>query len=204
MEQLKLKFNKQLRENYKGTILVSTEGINGSLSCSSDKVKQLKEILSSNIRDSINIKKQESSNHTFMRLKIKIKKEIVTLGQSNLEIGKNRGEYILPKNWDIFLTQKNTLVIDTRNDYESEIGTFKKSIKTNTKSFRDFPKWVKSNEKELKNKKIAMFCTGGIRCEKASSFLKKKGYKNVYQLKGGIINYLRITKNIKKLWFYFE
>ena len=101
---------------------------------------------------------------------------------------------------DKIVNDEKFVIIDTRNDYESEIGSFKNSIKTNTKNFTEFPKWFKRNKKILDDKKIAMFCTGGIRCEKASNFLLNKGIKNVYQLEGGIINYLSKTKNRNKNW----
>ena len=100
--------------------------------------------------------------------------------------------------WDRLITDKNTLLIDTRNSYESKIGTFKGSILVNSSNFTEFPKWVKKNEKKIKNRKIAMFCTGGVRCEKASSFLKKNGFKDVFQLDGGIISYFQQTKNKKQ------
>jgi len=122
------------------------------------------------------------------------------MGQKNISPNKNSGLRVGPDEWDKLITDKNTVLIDTRNNYESKIGTFKGSILVNSSNFTEFPKWVKKNEKKIKNRKVAMFCTGGVRCEKASSFLRKNGYKNIFQLEGGIISYFQKTKNKNKKW----
>ena len=116
-------------------------------------------------------------------IKNKRKKEIVTLGEKNIDPENISGEYLDAESWDKFIVEKDSVIIDTRNIYESEIGTFKSSLKTQTKSFRDFPKWIERNKKKLENKKIGMFCTGGIRCEKAGNFLIKKDIKIFFNLR---------------------
>ena len=180
----------------KGTILLSDEGINGSISASKkvldDIIKHIKLLLK--IRK-LEIKKNDVEFLPFNKIKVRLKKEIVSLGKDNVII-KNTGKRISPCKWDKILNDKNIALIDTRNQFEIEIGSFKNSINPETKSFREFPE--KFNKLKIsKSSKIAMFCTGGIRCEKASSYLKKIGYKNVYQLDGGILNYLDYKKKFK-------
>lgn len=185
--------NKKIR----GTILISGEGINGSLSGISNElegaIKKIKIIL--NIR-LLELKINENTFIPFKRLKIRIKKEIVTLGQGNLEIKKNRGIPVKPSQWDKIVNSNKFKIVDTRNKFEIDIGSFKNSINPNTDSFREFPEKFKKLKID-KDTKLAMFCTGGIRCEKASSFLKKQGYKNVYQLDGGILSYLNYKNKSK-------
>ena len=180
----------------KGTILLSDEGINGSISASKkvldDIIKHIKLLLK--IRK-LEKKKNDVEFLPFNKIKVRLKKEIVSLGKDNVII-KNTGKRISPCKWDKILNDKNIALIDTRNQFEIEIGSFKNSINPETKSFREFPE--KFNKLKIsKSSKIAMFCTGGIRCEKASSYLKKIGYKNVYQLDGGILNYLDYKKKFK-------
>ena len=185
--------NKKIR----GTILISSEGINGSLSGKSielvEAVKKIKIVL--NIR-LLELKISKNTFIPFKKLKIRHKKEIVTLGQGNLEIKKNRGLPVKPGQWDKIVMSNEFKIIDTRNKFEIDIGSFKNSINPNTDSFREFPKKFKKLKID-KDAKLAMFCTGGIRCEKASSFLKKLGYKNVYQLDGGILSYLNYKNKSK-------
>ena len=186
----------------RGTILLADEGLNASIS--SDK-KSLDELILF-IKKVINIRKLEikindSENIPFNRMKVRLKKEIVTLGKGDFNFEKLHGEKIHPKNWDNVIKNKNIILIDVRNKFEIKIGKFKKAINPNTESFRDFPNFV-DKLKVKKNTKIAMYCTGGIRCEKANAFLKTKGYKNILQLKGGIIEYLKYNSDNKKssLW----
>ena len=182
-----------------GTILIAEEGINGTISGTKlelDKfIKYLKKILK--IRKLV-IKVSKNQFIPFYRLKILFKKEIVTIGVKNINPEKYSGNYISPKNWDKIINNNKYLIIDTRNDYEIGIGTFKNSINPKTSSFREFPKYI-NDQKIKKDQPIAMFFTGGIRCEKASSYLLKNGFKNVCQLDGGIINYLEFKKNKKIL-----
>ncbi len=178
-----------------GLLIIAKEGINGTI-CGEeiiiDNVINLIKKYTNN--DDLNIKVSYSNKKIFKKLKIKIKKEIVTMGLHEIDPAKDKGIYIDSYNWNKLIQDENTIVIDTRNHYEVSIGSFKKSINPNTKNFKEFPKWVEDNLKNHLNNKnsknIAMFCTGGIRCEKATSLLKKKGYKNIYHLKGGILKYL--------------
>jgi len=152
----------------------------------------------------LNIKVSFSHEKVFKKLKIKIKKEIVTMGVPEIYPSQDNGTYIDSENWNKLIKNKNTIVIDTRNHYEVSIGTFQNSINPNTRNFSEFPKWVDDHlDYHLENKdstNIAMFCTGGIRCEKATSFLRKKGYKNIYHLKGGILQYLDDVTKEKNLF----
>jgi len=153
----------------------------------------------------LNIKVNFSKKKVFKKLKIKIKKEIVTMGSPEINPSENNGTYIDSAGWNKLIKNQNTIVIDTRNHYEVSIGTFKNSINPNTRNFSEFPKWVDdhldSHLDSNESTNIAMFCTGGIRCEKATSLLKKKGYKNIYHLQGGILQYL---DNIPKEENLFE
>jgi len=152
----------------------------------------------------LNMKINFSKKKVFKKLKIKIKKEIVTMGVSEINPSQDNGTYIESTNWNKLIKNPNTIVIDTRNHYEVSIGTFQNSINPNTKNFSEFPKWVDEHlDTHLKNNEstnIAMFCTGGIRCEKATSLLKKKGYKNIYHLQGGILQYLDDISKEKNLF----
>ena len=137
----------------------------------------------------------------FPRLKVKLKKEIVTIGDCEINPGEKVGEYVDPLDWNQLITDEDVLVLDTRNTYEVSIGSFEGAIQPETTNFREFPEWAETEGSKLpKDKKIAMFCTGGIRCEKASSLLKDKGFEKVYHLKGGILNYLEKVKPEESLW----
>ena len=186
--------------NIKGTFIIGKEGINASFSVSAEQFEKVKNLINALITKEIKFKNQFDNKHSFLRLKIKEKKEIVSLGQRNVCPEKLTGTFVDPDSWDKLISDPNSIIIDTRNVYESEIGTFKSSVKTKTANFREFPIWFKKNKKKLFEKRIGMFCTGGIRCEKASNFLINEGYKNIFQLKGGIIEYLKKTKNKNKMW----
>ena len=187
-----------------GTILVGEEGINGTISGEEVKLDEaIAFIQSIDGFSKIDIKKSKSKVNPFVRLKIKHKKEIVTIGDKSINPNEIVGDYIEPENWNNLISDKNTILIDTRNDYEYSIGTFKNAINPNTVKFREFPEWVKNQnftEDDKKNKNIAMFCTGGIRCEKASSMMLKDGFKNVSHLKGGILNYFESVSQENSLW----
>ncbi len=186
----------------RGTILIADEGINGSLAANKEDleavIKYIKNLLKFR---KIDIKINFSSFLPFNRMKVRLKKEIVSLGKGYIDIEKNRGKTINPKNWNLLIQDKNTILIDVRNLFEISIGKFKNSTNPCTKSFREFPDKMKKLKIE-KDSKIAMYCTGGIRCEKASSYLRKEGFKEIYQLEGGIINYLEYmkTSSQKSLW----
>ena len=187
-----------------GTIIVGNEGINGTVSGTSINLDRAIERLKlhSKILD-LDLKESFSKKSPFLRLKIKIKDEIVTMGKKNINPSTQSGEYINHKRWNALIEDKNTLLIDTRNSYEYAIGTFKNSINPKTANFKEFPEWVnkqKFSETDKKQKKVAMFCTGGIRCEKASAFMKNEGFEKVYHLKGGILKYLEETETQNSLW----
>ncbi len=181
-----------------GTIILSIEGINGTVSGSSDSI----DILNKLIKDlgyKCNIKFSVSEKKPFKRLKVKIQKEIVTfmnLGKS----AKNTGTFIPPENWDDFISNEDVKLIDVRNFYETVIGKFPKSIDPNTETFTDFIDYIDKELSTNKDQKIAMYCTGGIRCEKASSYMKDIGFNNIFQLEGGIINYLNKIDEDKGSW----
>jgi UPF0176 protein len=176
-----------------GTILVGKEGLNGTISGKKDKLEYaIIFIKSIEGFENVDIKFSNSKINPFVRLKIKLKNEIVTIGDNSINPNEVVGEYVDPKDWNDLIQDKDTILIDTRNDYEYSIGTFKNSINPNTVRFREFPDWVRNQnftDEDKKNKKVAMFCTGGIRCEKASSMMLKDGFEHVHHLKGGILNY---------------
>ena len=185
----------------KGTILIAEEGVNGSISGTLENVKLIIEnIRNLTLASAINIKINYSTTHPFIKLKVKLKPEIIAMSKGELKMICNRGEYIETHQWDDFIMQSDVVIVDTRNNYEIEVGTFKGAINPNTETFKQFPLWAEQNAPILANKKIAMFCTGGIRCEKSTSYLKMLGHNKVYHLRGGILQYLEDTKNINSLW----
>jgi len=186
-----------INNNIKGLIIISKEGINGTIASRRKNldlaIKEIKKIFNFKNFDSKNLSK--SKFQPFRRHKVKIKKEVVPMG---IKVLKRRLKgRIEPKKWNKIISNKKNLVIDARKPFEFNVGTFKNAINPNINNFRDFPKYLKKINKKTP---IAMFCTGGIRCEKASIYLEKKGFKNIYQLKGGIINYLDNVKKNKSLW----
>ena len=187
-----------IKKNIRGTIIIANEGVNATISGKSAELKvtinKIKKILDFKKFDSENISK--SKFQPFHKPKVKIKKEVVPMGLSLLSKNK-KDNHVDPKKWNELIFDKDTLVLDSRKPFEYEVGTFKRSVNPDVDNFREFPKYL---NKLNKKKTIAMFCTGGIRCEKASVFLEKKGFKNVYQLKGGILNYLEKIKKEKSLW----
>ena len=196
----------ELKKNsIKGTVLVGSEGINGTISarCSKNLNESLAFIRSISGFKNIDTKNSFSKKSPFVRLKVKLKKEIVTIGDSSVNPNINRGDYVEPNEWNKIIEDEDVLLIDTRNKYECTIGTFRNALNPNTTKFREFPKWLESqnfSDSYKKNKKVAMFCTGGIRCEKASSLMRTKGFKNVYHLKGGILNYFESVPEKESLW----
>ena len=180
-----------------GTILLANEGINGTISGTEKNLERFISLIKQYLRiRKLSIKISENKFIPFYRLKIRLKKEIVTIGDKTIKPENITGKHINPKNWDKIINNKKYLIIDTRNNYEIGIGTFKNSINPKTNSFREFPKFIEKLDIE-KNQPIAMFCTGGIRCEKASSYLLKNGFNNISQLDGGILNYLEVKKSDK-------
>ena len=205
-----LTFHNEIRIKFKelsiyGTILVGQEGINGTISASSKEKLSLalNFIQSKKGFNDLDIKWSSSQKNPFVRLKVKLKKEIVTIGDETIDPTETVGEYVEPKDWNNLIDHQDTIIIDTRNNYEYSIGTFRDSLNPKTTKFREFPKWInkqKFTAKDKKNKKIAMFCTGGIRCEKASSLMKKQGFENVYHLKGGILKYFETVAEDESRW----
>ena len=183
----------------RGSIIISSEGINGSLAGNSKDISKILKLLKKEFKftefDSSNI--TTSRFQPFHKAKVKVKKEVVPLGLKIKSESKRRNRYLSGKSWNKLIVKKETLLIDVRKPFEYSVGTFKNAMNPNIQNFRDFPKFLNKIEK---TKPVAMFCTGGIRCEKASIFLKQKGFKNVFQLKGGIINYLNKTKKKDSLW----
>jgi UPF0176 protein len=186
-----------INNNIKGLIIISKEGINGTIAAKKKNldlaVKKIKKVFNFINYDSKSLSK--SKFEPFRRSKVKIKKEVVPMGIQVLK--RTLKGHIEPKNWNNIISDKNNLVVDARKPFEYNVGTFKNAINPNINNFREFPKYLR---KINKKRPIAMFCTGGIRCEKASIYLEKKGFKNIYQLKGGIINYLKSVKKNKSLW----
>ena len=201
LKELKNKILAFLKENnIYGTILIANEGINGTISGDNPKIINLINFLKSDVRFSnIEYKLSFTNKNPFYRTKVKLKKEIVTLGVKIKKTHYN-ATYINPEEWNEFIKKDDVILIDTRNKYETSIGSFINSVDPKTDSFRDFPNFVKNNSDLPKNKKIAMFCTGGIRCEKSTAYLKSKGFKYVYHLKGGILNYLKKIDKKDSLW----
>ena len=189
------KFNK-----IKGTIILAEEGINGTIAGLFESIKKFESHLLSLGFANYNPKYSYSKFMPFFRLKVRNKKEIVTLRSKDVDPENITGKKIRPKDWNNLISDKETILIDVRNNFEVEMGTFKNSINPNTKSFTEFKSYLKNNLNKAKDKKIAMFCTGGIRCEKISSYMIKKGFKDVNQLHGGILSYLEKTSHENSLW----
>ena len=189
--------------NIMGTILIADEGINGTISGKHNEIKETISSLTSDDRFSnIEIKYSSTDKQPFHRMKVRLKKEIVTIGLPEINPNKKVGKYVKPEDWNKLISDPNVVVIDTRNKYETKIGSFQNALDPETSSFREFPDWVKKfkNSEDNTNKKIAMFCTGGIRCEKASSLMKEEGFKDVYHLQGGILKYLETVDKENSLW----
>ena len=188
-----------IKNNIRGTVIISKEGVNGTISGKGPYIKttinKLKKILKFKNFNSFNNSK--SLFQPFHKPRVKIKTEVVPMNLKLSKMIKKKDSHVDPNKWNKLIRNKKTLVIDARKPFEYDVGTFKGSTNPNIDNFRDFPKYLKNLKK---NQPIAMFCTGGIRCEKASVYLEKKGFSNVYQLKGGILNYLKKTNQKKSLW----
>jgi UPF0176 protein len=192
VEALRLKLKAlTTHKDISGTLLLASEGINGTVAGSREAIDALRNLfIDENIFADMEYKESHAAKNPFHRMKVKIKKEIVTLGEPEARPSEIVGTYVDPHNWNNLLKDPDVIVLDVRNDYEVELGTFKNSLNPKTQTFREFPRFVSENLDKSKHKKIAMSCTGGIRCEKASSYMKKAGFSEVYHLKGGILKYL--------------
>ena len=184
----------------RGTILIAKEGINGTVAGFEKSINLFNKELNKNGFNNVEKKISKYDFMPFNRLKVKIKKEIVTFDKSNLDVENITGKHVSFNQWNSIISEKNTLLIDVRNNFEVEMGSFSGAVNPNTNKFSEFKKYIDVNLSESKNKKIAIFCTGGIRCEKASSYMIQKGFKNVLQLKGGILKYLQNTPIDKSKW----
>jgi len=189
--------NNQIR----GTLLLANEGINGTVAGSRQAMDSLLDWLNSDSRlAGIDYKESYTDTPPFNRAKVKLKKEIVTMGVEGIDPKRVVGTYVNPKDWNQLISDPDVILVDTRNDYEFKVGTFKNAVNPNTESFREFPDFVRTHLDPVKHKKVAMFCTGGIRCEKSTAFLKEQGFDQVYHLKGGILKYLEEVPPQETLW----
>ncbi len=185
----------------RGTLLLANEGINGTVSGPRAGVDTVLDWLKSDERlATLEHKESFHDEHPFLRTKVKLKKEIVTMGVEGIDPTRTVGTYLSPQEWNEIIADPDTVLIDTRNDYEVEVGTFKGAINPETRTYREFPEYVKQTLDPQKHKKVAMFCTGGIRCEKSTAYLKEQGFDEVYHLKGGILKYLEEMPKEDSLW----
>ena len=185
-----------------GTLLLAREGINGTIAGPDEGVRAVLSWLRSDPKLA-GLEHKESwaeGGNPFYRMKVRLKKEIVTMGVAGIDPNDVVGTYVEPEDWNDLISDPDVVLIDTRNDYEVDIGTFKGAVNPKTVTFREFPQWVREQERLHNKPKIAMFCTGGIRCEKASSFMKQEGFDEVYHLKGGILKYLETVPEAESLW----
>jgi len=183
----------------KGTLLIAPEGVNGTVAGSAQALDGLVELLAANGVDGLELKFSHATEMPFHRMKVRLKREIVTMGIEGLD-PLQAGRYVEPADWNALVSDPATIVIDTRNDYEVAIGTFKDAVNPETASFRDFPAWAEAHRDELEGRKVAMFCTGGIRCEKATAYVRSLGLDEVFHLKGGILKYLETVPATDSLW----
>jgi UPF0176 protein len=189
----------------KGTILLAREGINGTIAGLPENIYKVLHFLRTDSQFNgafANLEHKESyaDEHPFYRMKVKLKKEIVTMGVPSVNPNNTVGTYVKPEDWNALISDPDVILLDTRNDYEVHIGTFKGAVDPKTTTFREFPEYVAQNLDKTKHKKVAMFCTGGIRCEKASSFMLEQGFDEVYHLQGGILKYLETVDEKDSLW----
>lgn len=190
-----------LAQGVKGSLLLAREGVNGTIAGSRTGIDAVLAHLRG-LPGCAGLEHKESFSDTmpFGRMKVKLKREIVTMGQPDVDPLASVGHYVAPADWNELISAPDVAVIDTRNDYEVEIGSFKGAVDPATRSFRDFPAWWEANKDRFHNKRIAMFCTGGIRCEKSTNFLLGQGVSDVYHLKGGILKYLEDVPPEESLW----
>jgi UPF0176 protein len=201
-QELRLPLHKVMESYHiRGTLLLAQEGINGTVAGSRQDIDTLLHWLRLDPRLSdIDCKESFTEIQPFNRTKVKLKKEIVTLGVPGIDPKRVVGTYVNPKEWNQLISDPDVIVVDTRNNYEHQVGTFKNALNPQTESFREFPDYVRTHLSDAKDKKIAMFCTGGIRCEKSTAYLKELGFQEVYHLKGGILKYLEEIAPENTLW----
>ena len=188
-------------QGIKGSLLIAAEGINGTIAGSRAGIDAMLAHLRA-LPGCADLEHKESfaEAQPFGRMKVRLKREIVTMGQPDIDPRARVGHYVAAQDWNALISEPDVAVIDTRNDYEVEIGTFRSAVDPGTRSFRDFPAWWQANKDRFHNKRIAMFCTGGIRCEKSTNYLLGQGVPEVYHLKGGILKYLEDVPEAESLW----
>ena len=185
----------------RGTLLLASEGINGTVAGPRAAIDALLAHLKADPRlADLDHKESLDDENPFYRAKVRLKQEIVTLGVEGIDPRRSVGTYVEPEEWNDLISDPDTVLIDTRNEYEIGIGTFRNAVNPNTETFREFPEYVKQHLDPAQNKKVAMFCTGGIRCEKSTAYLKQLGFENVYHLKGGVLKYLEEVPEEKSMW----
>ncbi|NAX45789.1 rhodanese-related sulfurtransferase [Photobacterium halotolerans] len=201
-EALREPLQNLMEENQvRGTLLLAKEGINGTVAGKRESIDALLAWFKTDSRLTDIVYKESFDDHQpFNRSKVKLKKEIVTMGVEGIDPRHVVGTYVKPKDWNQLIADPEVFVVDTRNDYEIEVGTFKHAVNPKTETFREFPEYVKENLDPAKHKKVAMFCTGGIRCEKSTAYLKEQGFDEVYHLEGGILKYLEEVPAEESLW----
>ncbi|MCZ2722283.1 rhodanese-related sulfurtransferase [Marinomonas sp. 15G1-11] len=201
-QELREPLQKMLENNgIRGTLLLATEGINGTVAGSREAIDTMLEWLSKVPGlDNLSYKESFDEDMPFYRTKVKLKKEIVTMGVEGIDPKEVVGTYVKPKDWNALISDPDVVLVDTRNDYEVQIGTFKNAVNPKTDTFRQFPDFVKENMDPTKQKKVAMFCTGGIRCEKSTAYMKEQGFEEVYHLEGGILKYLEEVPSEETMW----
>ncbi|WP_073275319.1 oxygen-dependent tRNA uridine(34) hydroxylase TrhO [Microbulbifer donghaiensis] len=193
--------NVMLENSVRGTLLLAREGINGTVAGSREGIDSLLSYLTSDPRlAELDYKESYTDQLPFLRSKVKLKREIVTMGVEGIDPRRTVGTYVRPADWNALISDPEVVLIDTRNDYEYQVGTFKNAVNPNTTSFREFPQYVSDNLDPARHKKVAMFCTGGIRCEKSTAYLKEQGFEEVYHLQGGILKYLEEVPKEETLW----
>ncbi|MFC6634690.1 oxygen-dependent tRNA uridine(34) hydroxylase TrhO [Microbulbifer taiwanensis] len=193
--------NVMLENRVRGTLLLAREGINGTVAGSREGIDTLLTYLKSDPRlAELDYKESYTDSVPFLRSKVKLKREIVTMGVEGIDPRRSVGTYVKPADWNHLISDPEVLLIDTRNDYECRVGSFRNAVNPNTDSFREFPQYVRDNLDPAKHKKVAMFCTGGIRCEKSTAYLKEQGFEDVYHLQGGILKYLEEVPKEETLW----
>jgi UPF0176 protein len=192
-------------QGLRGTLLLAPEGINGTIAGPHERIAKVLDAIRGLLGCvDLEVKLSSASTMPFHRMKVRVKREIVTMGQPDVDPQENAGTYVAPQEWNALISDPDVIVIDTRNEYEVAVGTFEGAIDPRTTSFRDFPAWFRSVRENLigsgRQPKVAMFCTGGIRCEKSTAFLKQEGIEDVYHLQGGILKYLETIPAEQSLW----
>jgi len=190
-----------LNHGVKGTLLLAREGINGTIAGIREGIDAVMAWIRADGRLApIDVKESYTDDNPFYRTKVKLKNEIVTMGVEDVDPRHIVGTYVKPQDWNALISDPEVVVIDTRNDYEYQIGSFERAVNPETDAFREFPEFVERNLDPSRHKKVAMFCTGGIRCEKSTAFLKQQGFSEVYHLEGGILKYLEEVPEDQSLW----